>query len=57
MNLSRCFFGIGVLNGVMYVVGGCDGYQDHSSIEAYNPSSDTWTYVCDMPTVRKNPGN
>lgn len=57
MNETRCYFGIGVLNGVMYAVGGVNGYQDHSSVEAYNPGSNTWTNVSYMPEIRRNPGN
>jgi hypothetical protein len=40
-----------VLNGKLYVVGGCDASQcGHRETMVYDPESDSWTKVADYPT-------
>ena len=41
----------GVVNDVFYAVGGIDGGL-HSTVEAYDPVSNTWTNAAPMPTAR-----
>lgn len=44
--------------GRLYAVGGYDGAsrQCLSTVEAYNPVSNEWTYVSDMSTRRSGAG-
>lgn len=49
----------GVINGVIYVVGGVAASQQEiavSTVQIYNPSTDTWSTAPDMPTPRVNHG-
>jgi len=57
MCVRRYGAGVGVLDGVMYVVGGYDGLESQKSVEAYRPSSGVWTPVDDMHFPRQNAGN
>lgn len=55
----QCFFflkGVGVLDGILYAVGGHDGPLVRKSVEAYNPESGTWSSVNDMALCRRNAG-
>jgi len=49
--------GVGVLDGVLYAVGGCDGYKLLNSVEAYRPSTGIWTPVADMHLPRDRAGS
>ena len=43
----------GVINGVIYVIGGTqDNEVGLSTVEAYDPATDQWTKKADMPTAR-----
>jgi len=61
MSTSRRDHGIGILDGVMYAIGGSD--QEHSnrvylkSVEAYTPISKVWSPIADMHLSRYNPSN
>ena len=53
--------GASVVNGIIYVIGGqrwlgSQGtvayWEDLSTVEAYDPETDTWTQKADMPTAR-----
>jgi hypothetical protein len=48
----RSGLGVGVVNDVLYAVGGSsvNGYE--STVEAYDPASHTWTTKAPMPTGR-----
>ena len=44
---------------LLYAVGGYDGASRHclSTVECYNPESDTWTPVAEMSCRRSGAGN
>jgi hypothetical protein len=48
--------GVGVLDGILYAVGGHDGPLVRKSVESYNPETKTWTPVADMAMCRRNAG-
>lgn len=48
--------GVGVLDGILYAVGGHDGPLVRKSVESYNPETQTWTSVSDMAMCRRNAG-
>ena len=48
--------GVGVLDGILYAVGGHDGPLVRKSVESYNPDSKAWTPVADMALCRRNAG-
>lgn len=48
--------GVGVLDGVLYAVGGRDLLKVHKSAEAYSPSTGVWTSIADMYMPRQNAG-
>lgn len=48
--------GVGVLDGILYAVGGHDGPLVRKSVEAYDPETRTWTCVTDMALCRRNAG-
>jgi N-acetylneuraminic acid mutarotase len=54
MPTARDHLAVGVVNGILYAVGGisslCAG--PCSAVEAYNPSTNTWTTKAPMPTPR-----
>ena len=56
LHQTRYYPGAAVLNGILYAVGGCPsgacGTTVTSSMEAYNPGTDTWTMKPSMPTAR-----
>ena len=37
--------GVVAYNGLIYVIGGDDGSSNLSSVECYNPKTDTWTLL------------
>jgi len=47
---------IGVINGIIYVAGGEADNRQLSTVEAYNPVTNTWSTVPPMPTARDAPG-
>lgn len=56
MNVRRSAVGVGVLDGVLYAVGGTDGFKVHRSVEAYSLSRGVWTTVPNMHLCRQFPG-
>lgn len=56
MSVRRSGAGVGVLDGILYAVGGHDGPLVRKSVEAYNPEAETWTQVADMAFCRRNAG-
>ncbi|HEY5096254.1 MAG TPA: kelch repeat-containing protein [Candidatus Eremiobacteraceae bacterium] len=59
MPTARSGLAVGVINGILYAVGGCDNNttQPHNfnTVEAYNPTTNTWTTKTSMPTARQYP--
>ena len=43
MNNCRRNAGIVTHNGALYIIGGDDGSQNLTSVEVYDPATDTWT--------------
>ena len=56
MSARRSGAGVGVLNGLLYSVGGHDGPLVRKSVECYNPETNDWTGVADMNFCRRNAG-
>ncbi|RDC63890.1 Kelch repeat-containing protein [Adhaeribacter pallidiroseus] len=59
MPIKRNHFSTIVFNGRMYVLGGqfghdCGGGQDQKYSHVYNPLTDKWTQLADLPTVRSH---
>ena len=54
MPTSREGLALGVVNGILYAVGGTpDDYSSYLSVvEAYDPSTNTWSTKASMPTAR-----
>jgi len=53
----RSAVGVGVVDDVVYAVGGTDGFKVHKSVEAYSLSTGVWTSIPDMHLCRQFPGN
>lgn len=54
---SFCLFtGVGVLNNLLYAVGGHDGPLVRKSVEVFDPVTSTWKQVADMNMCRRNAG-
>ena len=51
MPTPRGQLGVAVINGILYAVGGYNG-GPLSTVEAYDPTTDTWTTKASMPTAR-----
>jgi kelch-like protein 2/3 len=58
MPTARASFGVGVVNDVLYAIGGTSGSScpGLANVEAYDPASDTWTTKANMLTPRGNIG-
>ena len=56
MPTARGFFGTAVVDGKIYAIGGSPNMIEHDRgiavVEAYDPTTDTWTRKADMPTPR-----
>jgi len=57
MSICRSSVSVGVLDGVMYAIGGWDGSVVYKSVEVYTASSKVWSNIPDMHFGRKDPGN
>ncbi|RKU20580.1 hypothetical protein C6500_08435 [Candidatus Poribacteria bacterium] len=60
MPISRFYFGLGVVAGKVYLIGGTTGLgegqeQRMDRVDIYDPATDTWAKGPKMPT-RRNPG-
>jgi len=56
MCVCRKGAGVGVLDGVLYAVGGHDGLKCLSSVETYRPNIGVWTSIADMHMPRRDSG-
>nr|XP_011431859.2 kelch-like ECH-associated protein 1 [Crassostrea gigas]XP_011431860.2 kelch-like ECH-associated protein 1 [Crassostrea gigas]XP_011431861.2 kelch-like ECH-associated protein 1 [Crassostrea gigas]XP_011431862.2 kelch-like ECH-associated protein 1 [Crassostrea gigas]XP_011431863.2 kelch-like ECH-associated protein 1 [Crassostrea gigas]XP_011431865.2 kelch-like ECH-associated protein 1 [Crassostrea gigas]XP_034312562.1 kelch-like ECH-associated protein 1 [Crassostrea gigas]XP_034312563.1 kel len=52
MTVPRNRVGIGVIDNMIYAVGGSQGQQHHASLERYDPDLDRWTMLASMATKR-----
>jgi N-acetylneuraminic acid mutarotase len=53
MPTPRALLSTSVVDGIIYAIGGGTGpYSDFSTVEAYDPKTDTWTKKINMPTPR-----
>ena len=48
--------GVGVVDGLLYAVGGHDGPLVRNSVEVYNPETNSWSQLADMYSCRRNAG-
>ena len=49
MSVGRYYFAYVLLNGLLYVLGGCDEAGSTDICERFNPTLNKWTYVCSHP--------
>ncbi|XP_029344871.1 kelch-like protein 2 [Acyrthosiphon pisum] len=56
MCVRRAGAGVGVLDDVLYAVGGSEGLTVHRSVEAYTPSTCVWSSIPDMHLCRYSAG-
>jgi len=56
MRERRCAMGVGVIDDVLYAVGGHNGLISLKSVEAYRPSTGVWTTIPEMHYPRCNAG-
>jgi len=53
MPTPRCGFGVAVVDGKIYAIGGYNGSNNYLAVnEMYDPATDTWTTKQPMPTPR-----
>ncbi|HEY5094273.1 MAG TPA: kelch repeat-containing protein [Candidatus Eremiobacteraceae bacterium] len=52
MLTAREGLAVGVLNGILYAVGGFSSDGPLNTVEAYNPATDTWTTKTPLPSTR-----
>src|ERR1700680_249304 len=54
MPTARWGLAAGVVNGILYAVGGCGAPNSKAlnTVEAYDPTTDSWTTKAPMPTAR-----
>jgi len=58
MSICRAGVGIGILDGVMYAIGGFNNRDEmYKSVEAYRPSDGVWTPIADLHLARCLPGD
>jgi hypothetical protein len=43
-----------VVNGILYAVGGATAASTVNTVEAYDPTTNTWTTKAPMPTARRS---
>ena len=56
MNGRRLQFGVAVVDGKIFVVGGRDGLKTLNTVECYDPATKTWTFLPPMSTHRHGLG-
>ncbi len=55
MPTARFSFGVAVVDGKIYAIGGSNGTHHLNVNEMYDPATDTWTKKRSMPTARTDP--
>lgn len=56
LSVCRNSVSIGVMDGVIYAIGGIDGSEKLKSVEVYRPSDGVWSFIADMHLCRNNSG-
>ncbi|XP_016658903.1 kelch-like protein 2 isoform X4 [Acyrthosiphon pisum] len=56
MSNKRSHFGVGILNNLLYAVGGYNGASYLKSVECYDPNLDKWNPVAEMSVCRYEAG-
>lgn len=56
MTCKRSGAGVGIMDGILYAVGGHDGPEVRNTVEAYNPETDVWKPIAKMAFCRRNAG-
>jgi N-acetylneuraminic acid mutarotase len=56
MPTARYGAAAGVIDGKLYVAGGWNGASNLTTLEVYDPATDTWTTKAPMPTARNDVG-
>lgn len=54
MATARRYVAVGVLNGLLYAVGGYDGTCVMDTVEVYDPRVDQWKSVASMKSRRRH---
>lgn len=57
MSVRRANFGVGVLDNVLYAIGGYNESGFLKSAEKYRPSDGVWSTIADMRVRRDGPGD
>src|SRR5262245_53313596 len=53
MPTPRAYLGVGVVNGVLYAVGGSNGNSTRlKTVQAYTPAGNSWTTKAALPSAR-----
>ena len=52
MPTIRRYPGVAALDNKIYVTGGNDGHEDLSSVDCYDPKTNTWSLVANMMIAR-----
>ena len=56
MSSRRLQFGVAVLGGCLFIVGGRDGLRTLNTVDCYNPVTKQWTVIPPMNTHRHGVG-
>ncbi|XP_007897069.2 kelch-like ECH-associated protein 1A [Callorhinchus milii] len=56
MNVPRNRVGVGVIDSIIYAVGGSHGSSHHRTVEKYDPETNCWTFVAPMAVSRIGAG-
>ncbi len=56
MTCKRSGAGVGVMDGLLYAVGGHDGPVVRNTVEVYDPTAGTWKQIANMSFCRRNAG-
>lgn len=54
MSCCRSGVGVGVVDGILYAIGGTDGSTIFKTVEAYDPKTNVWKNVANLNSPRKN---
>lgn len=57
MTCKRSGAGVGVMDGILYAVGGHDGPVVRNTVEVFDPVVGVWKQIADMSLSRRNAGN